>query len=252
MYFSSRSLIRNAALSFCGIFLFIYLFYHLAYNTAANFALSDTLFYLHSYLNKLWLAVYPSISAGIILFIYAFMGKRAMLFSALPLSLSALTHSLPYFYIQCVNYGYNSLEALGLSLLVSCVIVAFGYASILLLAFLGIHCFKNTARVSGKALEDTVAEELCCPYYFNTIYPSVRVGFFISLTAAVIPLAYEIYYTVSAIVDFGSSLDGGEILLIVFNYAFIILGVLLTHLLFIALKNFIVKTRISEEEGSQD
>ena len=249
MYFNGKSFIRNTALAFCGIFLFIYLFYHLAYNTAADFTVSDALLYLHSYLDKIWLALYPSLSASVILFVYAFMGMRAMLLGALPLSLANLAHSLPYFYIQCINYGYNSLEALGLSILISLFISAFSYACIVLLALLGLRVFRKSANSSGKALDDTVADELCCPYYFNTLYPSVKAGFFISLASALIPLAYEIYYTILAIVDFGSSLDGSEIFLMAFNYVFIILGILLTHVIFIALKNRIVKSRIFAEEN---
>ena len=245
MQFNDTSFVKKGCLTFSGIHLLVYLFYHLSYTCGIDSTEGYYLFLIHNeYLYPIWEMIYLSISAMILLFVYAYRDKKSALLSAIPLSLASVIHSLPYFYMEAISLGYDSIESLLISTVISVLIATFYYGATTGLFFIGLLPFRNTAKSDSQPLDLTVGGELLSTSYFNTSHPAVRAGFFISLTASAIPFAKEIFNTVDYMIDYGRDPRFNEILLIVWNYVYITVGILVTHAIFIWAKNKIVNSRI--------
>jgi len=229
------SFFKRAFLFYSLIHIGVYALYHVFFNVQFNNdSLALVFGYAHTYLIKIWQMLCPALSCMLMLIACYRMGLREALLGGALLHCASLLHSLPYFYIELIKYGFDSVESITYSVLMSLGYFLFLFGFSCLGLFLGRLTFKSVKQ-GESALGLLKSKE-----YFDTALPSVRCALIFASFGAVIPLTLEIISTVSAIVNYGSTLLAKEILLMVFNYVYIIAAWGFTHASVIYMKNKII------------
>ena len=231
---------KRAFLYFSLVHIGIYTLYHVFFNVEfENEALALIFGYAHIYVIKVWQMLYPALSSMLMLIAYCRGGIKKALLGGAILSAASLLHSLPYFYIELIKYGFDTVESILLSLLISILyaILCFGFTCLgLLLGKLPFRKYLTEDKTEGEAILNSIGAK----GYFYTALPSVRCALILASLGSLIPLANEIYSTVTALVDYGSSLRQNEIFLMVFNYVYIIAAWVLTHASALFIKDKII------------
>lgn len=191
--------------------------------------------------------IIPVISAALLLFCAAKNGRREVLLPALFLSLPRLVYSIPYGYLRLIiSEGYDSIESITLSFLMSLAVVLLNYLHILLLAFssyffmrrliarraVGDRCAITKDALLGA--EGELYGEICAGGAFNLARPfaaglfaSSFIQFFINvitvITEQILPLI--INYNVGSIGDIRPE----ELFTMLGSFALILVMMLASH-----------------------
>ena len=149
---TERKLFRIASWSLVLLYLVRFLIFYLPYFV---FNASSGFWYYFDMLFQLGLDfLVPVISSALLFFCAARSGRKSVLLPALFLSLPRLVYSIPYGYLRLIiAEGYDSIESITLSFLMSLAIVALSYIHIMLLASSSYFFMRRTiARraVGGK------------------------------------------------------------------------------------------------------
>ena len=217
---NNKKLLSRSFLIIAFFSLFNYIFAHLAYmnmNTEAGLIYE----YVTLYIAKIENFLIPVAVSALTIVIYASEGAKPAALFALTLSSARLFYYLPYYYlIFILNYSYDSVESIALSI-VSCLgVVAFT----LLFAFIALYLTKLVLTKQNKDKRDfSVRDHLCASLLAKQSALDLTTGAnlailitsILSLISSVIP---EIIDTVSFFVEYGFDYTPGEIITIMLNY----------------------------------
>lgn len=174
-----------------------------------------------TYIVKAWeIAMYP-MSCAVLLVGFAHSGRRNAVGGAALISLCRLGYSLPYYYMYFLGLGFDSGEAILIDLGISALMYLLNFGVLVLCLYLSTVLAKRsegsypfgTSRFLRDALLGRVADHRSI--VGRIILPSVVVGI-------VSELLSEIYDTITFFIDYISSFSISEVLLICFNYLFIV------------------------------
>ena len=230
----SRSFIIIALLS-----LFNYIFAHLAYmNMSTDTGLVYE--YLTLYIAKIASFLIPVAVSILTVAVYACEGAKSAAIGALTLSAARLFYYLPYYYlIFILNYAYDSIESILLSLISCLGVVAFT----VLFAFVTVYLTKLilTKRSKDKrnfSARDHMRDSLFTNQPVLDITAGTNLTALIaSILALISSIIPEIIDTVSFFLDYGFDYTTGEILTIMLNYLLIFALTIGSYLLAVYLKN---------------
>lgn len=184
--------------------------------------------------------------------------KRAIV-RGVYLALPRVIYLLPYYYLYHIAYGYNSIESIGLSALVTLFGTALMFGQIILLYEIlrigarlvikkslindlpSMYNKKNMPK-DMKALLDRKAEDSLKeipekPGVFDFSAP-VTVGIFSAVfTQFLISFIYELVDTIEYLVSFAGYYRVSEIIYISVSFLFILFEMLIVHIICYTLKN---------------
>ena len=235
-----------------GLYTRASLFLTLAYFvTFLTFYCTYVLFYDKAFFSYLWYFVQkstflllPLISAMLILIADAYSGMKKALVVLIPLSLSKMIYSLPYYYLYFVYDIYDSIEALFFALLQSIAEIVFLYGFTLLIFFV-MRFLLNSFNKKLVHRRELLAKRT----ELNFSNP-------VSLTFAVSALLCFLYFftveiidTISIISRYSGRLNGGEIVYMVFSYFFDVLLLAVHYVALSYIKNYIMRYRLREEDA---
>ena len=249
MPFNKKKLLSRSFITIALLSLFNYIFAHLAYmnmNTDAGLIYE----YVTLYIAKITTFIIPVAVSILTVAVYAYEGARSAALSALILSAARLFYYLPYYYlIFILNYSYDSVESIALSLISCLGNVAFT----VLFAFVAIYLSRLVLTKQNRDKKDFSARDHIRasfekPQPLSDITDGANLTFLISsllgLVSCIIP---EIIDTVSFFLDYGFDYIISEILTIMLNYLLIFALTIGAYLLAAYLKNrFLVSHNDSE------
>ncbi len=216
----------------------------------------------------------PSSAAVYMLLLYTQNGIKKPLISAIPLALTSLIYTVPYYYLVGIIIGYDSIESLWFLLLVSFVYVTLFYAITVILFFIGKEIFiKNLAKnkiadlpplvrqnITKKNLKD--ARKCAIEQSFNSFSegktfdlsaPSTLSLFMISFTIFLFHLIIEIYDAYTYFTQNVGNYSGDMVAYTVFRFLFILLMLFVTQAVnSFAKKRLLIPTSAESESAAGD
>lgn len=181
----------------------------------------------------------PALSGAIALIGFEYGGARSTLVGCIPLALTRLIYTLPYYYLYHVYMGFDSIEALLASLVISVLIAVITYLWVLLLAFVSRLCLKRMCvRVGILPTEALGADALLD--MSSPAVASIAAIAFIGFTAELIE---EIINTVNYLIEYADSYRMSEIVYIVICFVFLAAKLIISHLLMSYVRRLTIKRR---------
>ena len=185
----------------------------------------------------------PCLSATVLFIHYKNGGVRSVYIGSLYLVLSRLFYTVPYYYLYHIYVGYDSVESILASLLVSVLICVVTYLWILLLMLIGNVALSFKCKKIGASQPSSLCEyeliDLNSPATFATLA--------MIFVAFIAELAEEIINTVTYLIDYSGTYRTSEIIYIVFCFVFLIVKLLFTHILSVIVRKIILKLRANHQ-----
>ena len=246
MKYDIKKMTSRAFLIYSGVNVFTYLFAHVAY-LFANDVVGEIFEYVSYYLSKTVEFLAPPILATIALCVLISYGKSALLKFTLTVASARLFYSLPYYYIIFIyNHGYDSLEAISLSLVAT--------VSVILLTFLGVLVSLNiyylVLKKRSKKNDKPLAEELdavltrsyptdflCRKNLPVLVFARARFGFSFTM---------ELIDTVTFFIEYRSDYIAKEIITILANFTLLFVLLTVSYLIAANIKNALVEENPEE------
>lgn len=222
--------------------------YYVPYYIVETQNLTEGLVYFFTYAEEIFGWVINTAAAAVI-FIYTLTrGIKSTVISISLLSLTRLIYALPYYYLIALDFGFDSLEGLCISLLVSALDVIVSGLHIFVLVFIGGFAAaafkaKSLKRRELTAVKDTLADGLLPTAPFALSEPATVGVFALCFIEFTYKLALEIYNAVTYIIDYTENYRSAEIIYMVFRFIFVLLMLLLTHYISCKIKNLLIKER---------
>lgn len=164
--------------------------------------------------------------------------KHAALYT-LPLVLSRLFYTVPYYYLYHVYSGFDSVEGILASLLISTLILTVTYLWCILMMTVGHLYLKRSCAKEEistiSALGETDIFDFGLPSAAATV-AMVFLGFGAELIE-------EIVNTVSYLIEYADSYRISEIFYIVFCFVFLALKLVVAHTVLVLTRKMIIKKR---------
>ena len=194
----------------------------------------------------------PVIGGVICFSISSILGVGAVLCSAAVLSATRILYLLPYYYLYFIAYGYDSIESILLSALVSILGVALEFGLILLLCYIarraamgGIRRGMSEAELRSigrltkeeeKALLSDKLAEICrseigLKYMFDITSPVKRGIFFAVIGQFGVSLVQEIVSSLKYLISYAGYYRVEEIVYMMICYLFILFEMILAQVL---------------------
>ena len=225
MYLNKKKLLSRSFIIIAIFSIFNYLFAHLAYmNMDTNMDAALVYECITLYIAKIANFLIPVAISIMTVAVYACEGAKSAAICAFTLSSARLFYYLPYYYlIFILNYAYDSIESISLSLIASIGVVVFT----VLFAFVTVYLTKLIITKQNKNKRDFSARDYIRDAFSVKQNPfdittganlSILIASLLSLTSCIIP---EIIDTVSFFLDYGFDYTTGEILTIMLNYLLI-------------------------------
>ena len=209
---------------------------------------SVTLLYVSTFILRAFDALLAPFLASVILVQAYRRGYGKAFLSAIPLSLSYLIFSLPYFYVEFFS-TYGMEDSIILAVVTALIMTVVLYAKAALLFFIIFAVFKLWGKnaKSSALLEEAESSE---PFMFST---KLSIALFATNAAVFIyEFIAELLDTISFIADSHGTYRTQEIIYIIFSYIFLVVILLLSQCIVIkfckAAKNAISK----EAQSSAD
>ena len=216
MKFNGKGLFSRTLLILSVGNLLVYLLMHLSFNMSADLTLPpDGVFLFEQvrhYITDAWELIFPVVTAALMLTVLRYEGGAAAFLGGSLVSLSRIFYSAFYYYITFISVGYDTAEAIPYALLASVGAVAVTFVTLAVITGVG-YIFLSRSKSKEPISK----------------IPSVL----LSLTAVqfIIFLVLEVVDTVSFFLEVGLDYTAGEILLICFNYLYILAVSLLCYYL---------------------
>ncbi len=236
MKFNDYKMIRNTALALLAAQIATFILYYLA-----NYILIiDALTYVWIFVQRATYMLLPLIGAVVLLADTAFNSSRKWLLHAIPITLTRAVFLIPYYYLLVIVEGYDSIESISYSALLTLGDVAIGYIITVLLTYL-LSLFVK--RRSGKDLATALAKRTTLDFA-----DPVSLSFILlSALSALYFIIKEIIDTVQFISEYGTRFTETELIYLCVSF---ILDVLIPCGYYIVLKtvkNRIISTRLISE-----
>ncbi len=186
-----------------------YLLLHVSFLLAESFPMefwSEAMEYVRFYLTRAWEFLFPVALSAICYELYKRSGFLRALFVLCILSLSRLFYSLFYYYIYFLTLGFHTDEAIPFSLLASAAMVILTVLQVLgltLCGYLALRIYRSKYKGSCEGSAGVFVFGGC-------------VGEFLLF------FVYEIIDTVGFFIEYGFDFKPSEILIMCFNYLFIL------------------------------
>ena len=250
---SAKSLFLRAFLWFSLSHILLYSLYHVSYVFMLD-SFATYLFLIHTYLSRAWLMVFPALSASLMLTSSFCFGVQPSLLWGSLLSVSSVFHSVPYFYVELINYGFDSIESLTIAILFTGVAVALSYAFSAGIFGIARLIILKEAKRTGSTVDALAKDALGERVFFDTSYVFVRCVFAICLCAFALPFGLEIYNIISFISEAGSSVELVDLLIMISECVCLIGALIATHAISVAVKNRVAVCVLSatNEVGESD
>ncbi len=205
----------------------LYAIYHLSYVFIMN-EWSIIFSYLYLYLGKAVSILLPAFIATVAIMTYAYLGRGKMLLYAFLLSLSTLFHSIPYYYIICISYGFDTFESLLLLLPISlgAALLCFGLSVIS--ALIGLLALKEKNKSIAKA--EALRDGLATASVFDGASRVGRALLIPSIVAFAVQFIREVVDALSFFIDSDWSYELTDLTLIILNLVFTLLVLVLSAL----------------------
>ena len=220
--------------------------------------------YIRIFLTKLIEFALPVALSTLLIKLYYIGGLKKALISAIYFSLPRAVYLLPYYYLYHIAFGYDSIESLGLSALVSVFGVAVNWAvSVLLFLFARFLATRTITKVLVLELPPKVQKNIT-PYIkselknraeekllaldipdapFNFEHPITRGLFGAAFLGFAIGFLREVIDTISYLVDYAGYYRTDEIIYIMVCYLFLLTELFITHII----THFIFKKLFDKE-----
>ena len=241
--------IRRVAAYFSAVYLALFLLFYLPnYAFSANIVWLE---YVRHFITELSSYTLPVIGASAVFNFCARFSKKSVLYSLI-LALTHAVYLLPYYYLYMLAYGFDSIEAVGLSFIINLMSVAVNTAHVALFALVieltvrhrltvdlrsTLPPLKRDDRLTSAQLEEirsAITLERTGKNPFSTSSPLNQGILTVTLLQFALTVILELYDTVSYLIEYSGSYRIGEIIFITASYFFIILLLPLTQ--FIAVK----------------
>jgi hypothetical protein len=194
----------------------------------------------------------PALAGSIILLAYVFMGLRGAVIYTAVLSLSRLFYCLPYYYIYFISFGYDSVESLLISALVTVGMILLSAAIFGLTAFAGALAIKLILKLSYTELRSDLAEQM-------TYSSPLEISSSVSIALSVMALTrFAVYFirgivdTVSFLSDYGASFNLAELISIILSLLLPIVFALALYFLLHFMRARVARNRIEEDTETVD
>ena len=254
-----------SAICFGGFSLLIFLMFFLP-----NYVISGEVGnfgYVIDFFGRLVEFCLPVVGGVICLCISVFFGRGAVLSSCAILSATRALYLLPYYYLYFIAYGYDSIESILLSAVVTILGVALEFGLMLLLCYVarasamrGIRkgmtdaearSFSRLTKDEGNRLmADKLADILCgrmgLKYMFDLACPIKRGIFFAVICQFAVSLVQEVARTLNYLISYAGYYRVDEIIYMMISYIFILFEMILAQVLCCIIKE---KIRFGGEGG---
>lgn len=237
-------------LGFCAVNLFSFLIFFIPnYVIEADIGWFE---YVRIFINKFAEFALPPIAAALLIKVYFNGGIKNALIGAIYFSLPRIIYLLPYYYLYHIAYGYDSIESISLSALVTVFGVALMWAHITLL-FLIIRMFairsiakslatdlppavqKSMTVDLKKKLNQQAEKSLCTEINFTGAFDfsiPLTLGIFAATFGEfIINFMRESVDTVTYLINYAGYYRMGEIIYITACFVFLIVELLAVHLI---------------------
>ena len=234
---------------------FTYFFAHMAY-LYMNSDTGVTFEYISLYIGKITDFIIPIAIATVAFILYINeSSKRALAFTLVAASARIFYH-LPYYYIIFIyNYGYDSVESITLSFILSLAIIAFDALSAFLCIWLSLFIIKRLGKQKNEAADNldlvTLLKKEQSPYDFtNGINLALAIFALYRFVCAIIP---ETFDTVSFFIEYKFDVLPIEIITIMCNYLLIFAMLFVSYILAIFIRKwfFTAFTKTDDEVLNQ-
>ena len=233
MKFNGYRMIRNTALALLAAQIATFILYYLS-----NYIfVIDALTYVWIFVQRATYMLLPIIGGVVLLADAAYIPSRKWLLHAIPITLTRSVFLIPYYYLLVIVEGYDSIESLTYSALLTLGELVIGYILTVLLTFL-LSLFIR--RRSGTELSYALAKKTTLDFA-----DPVSLSFILlSALSALYFIIKEIIDTVQFISEYGTRFTETEIIYLCVSF---ILDVLIPCGYYIVLKtvkNRIISTRL--------
>ena len=238
---TTRKIVIRAFLVYTLVSIFTYALYHTAY-LFTNDDLGLTFEYIAYYVSSIVDFLTPPIMATIMLVLASREGMKKAFLHTLLISAARIYYTLPYYYLIFIyNYQYDSIESISISFLVSLasiILIALGALISLVIAVFVLG--KNIKKPYSEALS-TLPELVSKPStldFLNTVSLPLLV---FALLRFVISLISELADTIIFFVEYGADYTIAEIGTMVGNYVLLFVLLVISYLISMAIKNYLVR-----------
>ncbi len=232
MKFKSYRFISRASL-----YLFLaYLTSFLLYYIATFIYPTDTLTYIWLFAERATYLLFPAISAVLTLIVFTYCGGYRGAIAAIPLSLTRLIYLIPYYYLDIIQEGYDSIESLGYGSLLSLGEVIILYGFIMLITALIRFIIKKHGTEPAEALAKRTVLDFADPVSLSFMI--------ISLLSCTYLTVKEVIDTVYFISEYGARFTQSEIVYMVISYVADILIPLGYYFILSFIKNCVIASRL--------
>lgn len=247
MKLNTKKLYSKAFALFCVYHLVIYLFAHMAY-LYMNEDIGMIFEYIRFYIGRVTDFITPSVIGALMLTLYSYIDTRAAVKMAILTSSTRIIHTLPYYYIIFIyNYGYDSLEAILLSVFASLLSILFTFLISIISLGIGILVIRKRNKLDKSQTRSYLCDAL----------PNKPFGDFLTgantalLIFPAISFAYlfitEIIDTVSFFIEYKLDYTAVEIITILINYILLLVMIAVGYIVACKVKNAIISKRLEEE-----
>ena len=252
MFFDYKKVIFKFILFLSICNLIGYVAFHIYYVSVSEFwnnTTANALYIIYDALSQLIKYLNSTLCAIATLILYSKCGKRCAILGAIAVSASTLLFSIPYYYIYYIGTGYDSVESIINSLLVSVLMVLTTALHSLLLCLIPYLVMRSKDK--NADMRKTLDSDFTVSKVLDTSSVWVKASFAICIGEAIFLFIFEVIDTVTFFIDYGMTYRIDEILYIVLSYIILLPIFALSHRLCIKFKNYTVKNCVYKIEKEQ-
>lgn len=183
--------------------------------------------YFSMYATEIVSWLLPCVCAVILTVICARYDLRTALIKGIPLTLTNLIYTVPYYYLIGIAYGLDSIESILLSLGVSTAYLLIFYAHTALLFLAARYLLSRTKAIDSLSVGGML----------DLSSPATLGIFAVSAIEFVIKLCVELWQSVSYFIEYAGDYRGDDILYMVIRFIFILGMLFVAHAVCFKTKN---------------
>ena len=224
------------------------MFYYIPYYIIEPKNLTEGLVYLFTYAEEIYGWVLACAFSSVAFLYCLDKGIKKSLLPLLLLSLTRAVYTLPYYYLIALDFGFDSVEGLLISLVATVIDVIILFVKTLAACFVvgfisASYKAKSFKRDALLSVRGSLSQDISpAPAFALTDNISVAL---LSVCAIefIYKLALEIYDAVSYIIDYSENYRSDEIIYMVFRFIFILFVFLFSHFVCSEIKNALIKEK---------
>ncbi len=238
MTFNKKGLMPLTVLAFVGIYLVSFIIYYLG-----TFIIDEEniFIYIDLFLDKAIFILLPAVAALTALIPAVVEGRFSpSLIRMTAPSAARIVYFLPYFYLMCISGGLDSVDSLLFGLLFSVADAALAYAFSVII-FFAMRIIMDKKRNKDEELSDVLTRKTVLNFSEPVSFSFICIAF----ASFVYFLVSEIINTITFLIEY-PNFRISEIIYTVFSYVYALILLLLYYHVLSAVKNMIVRKRLSE------